>query len=323
MPRVRARRRPRRAVASQDRPNSQVALAAAGASQGEPDLPRLAPDHGVMAPPSPGLAGGEPGLQLAILGPLQICVTGREISLPQAKLRQLLATLALRANKVVANDTLIRELWADQPPATALRALRVYVSQLRKFFARHEVSEDQCRLVTQSPGYRLILADGVLDCRRFDAYCDQARAAAAEGRLESSARLYRAALALHRGSALADVRLDSPTLESSALWLDEARLSMLMRCLDADLRLGRHLDVVSELTSLVAEHPLNEGLHSRLMIALYRCGRTSDALRVYRAIRDLMVEEIGTEPGLEIRRVQQAVLAADPVALEHSDLWTL
>lgn len=260
--------------------------------------------------------------RLGILGPLQVCVDGREVPLPQAKLRVLLATLAARDNKVVSIGTLIGELWGEQPPPTALRALRVYVSHLRKFFARHHVDEEHCRLVTQPPGYRLILAPGVLDRHRFERHCEQARALATD-QPELASQHYRQALALTRGPALADVRAGSSALEGAALWLDEARLSVLTRCVDLDLRLGRHLEVVSELTALAADHPLNEGLHSRLMIALYRCGRTGDALGVYQSIRSHLIDELGTEPGLEIRRVQQAVLSADPHALDGSDRWTL
>jgi DNA-binding SARP family transcriptional activator len=260
--------------------------------------------------------------RLGVLGPLQVCVDGGEVPLPQAKLRVLLATLAVRENKVVSINTLIHELWGEQPPPTALRALRVYVSQLRKFFVRHSLDEEHCRLVTQSPGYRLLLAPGVLDRHEFEHECDIARMLAAD-QPEAASRHYRRALALCRGPALADVRTSSAALEAAGQWLDEMRLGVLTRCIDLDLRLGRHLEVVSELTAQAADHPLNEGLHSRLMIALYRCGRTGDALGVYRSIRDLMVGELGTEPGLEIRRVQQAVLSRDPEALHGSDLWTL
>lgn len=288
---------------------------AAGRSSGRhPDVYRSGPD---------GDRAGQPPVppRLGILGPLQVCVNGEEVPLPQAKLRILLATLAVRENKVVSIGTLIQELWGEQAPPTALRALRVYVSQLRKFFARHNLATD-IRLVTQSPGYRLIITPGVLDRHEFEQHCDIARLLTLD-QPEAASRHYRQALALSRGPALADVRTGSSALEAAGQWLDEMRLSVLTRCIDLDLRLGRHLDVVSELTAQAADHPLNEGLHSRLMIALYRCGRTGDALGVYRSIRDLMVGELGTEPGLEIRRVQQAVLSRDHTALEGSDLWTL
>jgi DNA-binding SARP family transcriptional activator len=260
-------------------------------------------------------------LRLGVLGPIEVNVDSHDATLPQAKLRLLLAVLAMRANKVVSNDTLIRELWGEQPPPTALRALRVYVSQLRKFFAAWRVSPDHCQLVTQAPGYRLTLAGGVLDWHQFERCCEQAREAAANRRPEVAARRYREALALRRGPALADVRLESLALESAALWLDEAWLGVLVRRIDVELQLGHHLEMIGELTALTAEHRLNEGLHSRLMIALYHSGRTGDALAVYRSIRELMIEELGTEPGAELQRVHQAVLCSDPTALAPLHGW--
>lgn len=253
-------------------------------------------------------------LRIGILGPILTCVDGREVTLSQTKLRMLLASLAIRANKVASNDMLIEDLWGDDPPATALRALRVYVSQLRKFLSAHEVDPDCCRLVTQRPGYRLIVADEVLDRHHFDSYCQQARAAAAEGQLRRAHRLYRQALSLCRGSSLADVRVGS-SLENAARWLDEARLGVLMRSIDIELRLGLHLEVVSELAELAAEHPLNEGLHARLMIALYGCGRANDALAVYRSLREVMIDDLGTEPGPDIQRIHQAILTRDHAVL--------
>jgi DNA-binding SARP family transcriptional activator len=226
----------------------------------------------------------------------------------------------MRANKVVSNDALIRELWGDQPPPTALRALRVYVSQLRKFFAAWRVSPADCQLVTQAPGYRLMLAGGVLDWHHFERCREQARETASH-RPDAAAGWYREALALRRGPALADVRLDSLAMESAALWMDEAWLGVLVRRIDIELHLGHHLEMIGELTALIAEHPLNEGLHSRLMIALYHSGRTGDALAIYRSIRELMIEELGTEPGAELRRVHQAVLCSDQSALAPLPGW--
>jgi SARP family transcriptional regulator, regulator of embCAB operon len=314
-------RQQRRAVTA-NRSDRRLPLVDRDWRTGTPQAPTPLAKRLALAPPPEAPVEAGRALRIGVLGPLQVCLNGREVALPQAKLRQLLAILATRENQVVSNDTLIHELWGQEPPRTALRALRVYVSQLRKFFVAHRVDEGQCRIVTQPPGYRLILADGVLDRHHFSRHCDRARAALAAQQLDLASHCYREALTLSRGAALADVRV-GPTLQGTGQWLDEVWLATLLRCIDLELQLGGHLEVISELTRLTAEQPLNEGLHSRLMIALYRSGRTSDALAVYRSIRDLMVEELGTEPGLELRRVHQAILAADPAALQGSDLWTL
>jgi len=268
-------------------------------------------------------AGPRPALpvRVSVLGPLQIHVGGREVHLPQAKLRMLFAALVLRENRVTSNETLIDELWDDSPPPTALRALRVYVSQLRKFLAVNGFGPEYCQLVTQPPGYRVILADGVLDRHLFEDCCREGNLALAAGDLHAASDWFRHALRLHTGAALADLRAESRVMASTAQWLNELRLGVLIRAVDLDLQLGRHLNVISELTELLTEHPLNEALHARLMIALYRSGRTGDALAVFRSLRRTLVDELGAEPGPEIRRIHQSVLAADPV-LEQSS-WTL
>jgi DNA-binding SARP family transcriptional activator len=274
---------------------------------------------GLTAGPS-----GAPALTLGLLRPLRICVDGREVVLPQQKLRLLLAALALQDNRLVSTDSLIVAIWDDNPPPTALRALRVYVSQLRKFLAAHRVGAEHCQLITQPPGYRLMLGDGVLDRHDFDRYCGQARTALDRGKLEQAAHWYRQALAVPSGPSLGDVRAESTLLERAALWLDELRLGVLIRCLDLDLRLGRCLDVITEITAQLADRPLHEGLHARLMIALYRSGRTSDALAAYRSLHGMLVEELGAGPGPEVRRVHQAMLASEPtVTLEPVETWTL
>jgi DNA-binding SARP family transcriptional activator len=264
-----------------------------------------------------------PTLQIGVLGPLQICAGGREARLPQAKLRLLFTTLILRENRVISNDALIRGLWGEEPPPTALRALRVYISQLRKFFAVLGLDEEQCSIITQPPGYRLVLPPGTLDRHLFDEYRRLAKDAVEMGDIAGASSHYQSALALCRGRALADVRGESALIESSALWLDETRLSVALRYIDLQLQLSQHLDMISELTMLANDHPFNEGVHSRLMVALYRSGRTGDALAVYRTIRNLLVDELGTDPGPGIRQVQQMILSAEPLTSAEQDLWTL
>jgi len=247
-------------------------------------------------------------MRFAILGPVEFH-DGAAFNTPRAnKLRTLLATLLVRANTVVSVDALMNELWGTQTPPSALRALRVYVSQLRKMLAASDGSGDT--IVTQPPGYRLEVTPGSLDALDFEALCASAREAWTSGNSELAADEYRAALRLWRGPALADVRT-GPVLSGAAMRLDEAWITAVERRIDADLRLGRHRDLVSELRGLVADHPMNEGLHARLMVALYRSGRTRDALEVYQVVRKHLMEELAVEPGAELRQIHRAVLQAD------------
>ncbi|MFF8955272.1 BTAD domain-containing putative transcriptional regulator [Streptomyces sp. NPDC014894] len=247
---------------------------------------------------------------LRLLGPLEIAVDAVEVPLPQRKLRQLLATLLIRPNATASNETLIRELWGDRPPATALAALRVYVSQLRKFLIRHDLDGRWCTLQTRAPGYRLRVDDGILDTVCFDRLCALAAGSAEAGRHELAARQYQEALALRRGPTLEDLR-ERTALSGAALQYDEAWTTALKRRVDLDLRLGRHLEIVGELRRLVAEDPLNEGFCARLMMALHRSGRSADALASYRRTRGQLVEELGIEPSLELRTAHRTVLADD------------
>ncbi|MFU8850835.1 AfsR/SARP family transcriptional regulator [Micromonospora sp. SL1-18] len=247
---------------------------------------------------------------LRLLGPLEISVDSVEVPLPQRKLRQLLATLLIRPNATASTEVLIRELWGDRPPATALAALRVYVSQLRKFFVQHGLGGRWCTLRTRAPGYQLQVNDGILDMVCFDRLCVLAGESAESGRYELASRQYREALALRRGPTLEDLR-DSPALAGAALQYDEAWMTALTRRIDLDLLLGGHAELVGELRRLLAEDPLNEAFCARLVVALYRNGRSGDALVFYRRIRDQLIEELGIEPGLELRLAHQAVLTDD------------
>jgi DNA-binding SARP family transcriptional activator len=259
----------------------------------------------------------------SLLGPLEVSSAGNEILTPRAqKIRIVLAVLLARSNSVVPVSALISELWGESPPRTALQALRVYVSQLRNVLTALDTDQAGPLLVTHQPGYRLVIDPASLDILEFERRCEHGRRAASEGCFELAAQHYHRALSLWRGPALADVR-GGPLLAGVALRLEEAWLAALARRIDLDLRLHRHLDLVAELRELTAEHPLNENFQARLMIALYRSGRTSEALAVYRGVRDSLVNELGVEPNVSLQRVHQAVLSSDNNALEHFDQWTL
>ena len=237
-------------------------------------------------------------MDFRILGPLEVEEDGRALKLGGAKQRGLLAVLLLQANKAVSRDRLIDELWGEQPPDTAATALQVHVSQLRKVLG-HDV------IATQAPGYLVRVRDGELDLARFEAYVAQARAA---GPAEA-ADLLRSALALWRGIPLGE--LDTPLTNAARGRLEAERLEALERRIDADLELGRHAQLVPELDALVRDHPLREHLRGQLMLALYRCGRQSEALDVYQSGRRQLDEQVGLEPGEELRRLERAILAQD------------
>jgi SARP family transcriptional regulator, regulator of embCAB operon len=258
-------------------------------------------------------------LRFSVLGPFEVFRGDRSITPQARKLRLLLATLVMRHGTVVSIESLIDELWGDNPPRTVVQALRVYVSQLRQLLSKGS-GPGEPLLLTQSPGYRLEINDSKLDAVEFDRHCRRAQLAQREGRAAAAVDSYRSALRLWKGNALVDVR-SGPVLESAALWLEEARSAARERRIDLELQLRRHVDLVPELRSLTVQQPLNEGLHTLLMIALHRSGRPGEALNVYRGLRTALVRELGVEPGRSAQRVHHAMLTADHTALDRPDLW--
>ena len=211
-------------------------------------------------------------MDYAILGPLRVGGADGAIELKAAKQRALLAFLLLsRRDEGVPMTRLIDVLWGDHPPATATKALQVYVSQLRRTLGASTI-------VTRSSGYAIDLEPGQLDLERFETLVARAETAPAE----EAAALLREALALFRGPPLVDAPLLGPAA-TEADRIDELRLIALERRIEADLELGRHAALVAELETLTAEHPYRERFHAQLMLALYRSGRQADALEAYRA----------------------------------------
>jgi DNA-binding SARP family transcriptional activator len=225
-----------------------------------------------------------------ILGPLEVLSDGQALKLGGQKQRALLAILLLEANRVVSSDRLIDALWEDEPPEGALKTLQVYVSRLRKLLGGE-------RLRTQATGYLLRVEPDELDLARF-------RSLQEEGRLQE-------ALSLWRGSPLADFAYRR-FAQTEIARLEELHLSCLEERIERDLVGGRHAELVGELEALVAEHPSRERFSGQLMLCLYRSGRQAEALELYRAARETLVEELGIEPGRELRALHQAILEQDP-----------
>jgi DNA-binding SARP family transcriptional activator len=217
-----------------------------------------------------------------------------------------LATLALKANRVISVDQLMDAVWADSPPSTARGQIQGCISGLRKLFTDAELPE---AIKTRSSGYLLNLDDDNLDSEQFNKLIITAHRQAAEEQIADAAATLHSALSLWRGPALDGVQSD--LVQRAAALLEESRLGAIEERVRLDLQLGRHEDVTGELRALLSEHPLRERLYGFLMIALYRSGRQADALEVCRQARATLIAEIGIEPGQELRDLERAVLNRD------------
>ncbi|GIG90498.1 AfsR/SARP family transcriptional regulator [Plantactinospora endophytica] len=242
-------------------------------------------------------------MEVRVLGPVEVTLAGRPVSLTAAKQRALLAACALNVDRVVSTARLVDAVWGEEPPSTAEALVQTYVSALRRKIGHPD------RIVTQAPGYRLALAAEHCDVHRFEALLAQGRAAAVDGNDEAAADRLRRALEQWRGPALDG--LHSPYLRAYAIQLDELRLSALEERIAADLRLGRLHELVGELFQLVDAHPLREQLREHLIRTLWRVGRRADALAVFRKGREALRTELGIEPGPALQRLHREVLAAD------------
>jgi DNA-binding SARP family transcriptional activator len=245
--------------------------------------------------------------RFGILGPLEASNGGRRIAVGGAKQRAFLADLLLHAGRVVPRDRLIDDLWGEEPPATAAHSLEVYASSLRKAF---RAAGGPPLLAARSNGYVLEVEAEDVDAARFERLASEGRAALSDGDAASAAARLGEGLALWRGQPLVDVAYEG-FAQADIARLEEARLAAMEDRIEADLRLGRHADVVAELPALVAEHPLRERLVGQLMLALYRTGRQADALEAYRTARDRLADELGIDPSPELRALETAILRQD------------
>jgi WD40 repeat protein/DNA-binding SARP family transcriptional activator len=251
-------------------------------------------------------------MRYRVLGPLEVEADDGPVTLGGQKERLLLALLLARPNQVVPVEALVLGLWGEQPPPTAAKTLQSHVVRLRRALepgrARGAAGEV---LVTREPGYLLRVAPGALDAARFEELTAQARRALADGSAELAGSLLREALGLWRGRAFEEF-LDTDVGAAESDRLAELRLVALEDRIEADLRLGGHRELVAELEGLVRDQPLRERLWAQLLLALYRSGRQADALLAYQRARKVLVEELGIDPGAELRRLHAAILAQDP-----------
>jgi len=246
-------------------------------------------------------------VEFGLLGPLLVRDGARRITVSAPRQRVLLAALLLEAGRAVSLDALADSLWDGEPPAGARGALHSAVQRLRVSLGPSGAAV----ISTRPAGYCLDLADGEFDVAQFTALAGHGHAAAEAGLWEQAAGLLGQALELWRGEPLADI--PSRLLrEREAARLDDQRLRALAARVNADLQLGRHDAVVPELRQFTAAYPLREGVHAQLMLALYRSGRQADALAVYQGVQRVLADELGIDPGPELKLLYQRILAADP-----------
>src|SRR5580658_1425881 len=247
------------------------------------------------------------GVEISLLGPLQVRCDGAVVAVPVGKQRALLAVLLMQAGRAVPVGQLAELLWASAPPPTAPVALRNYVMRLR-----HALGPVGEHLIQTRPGgYVIAPGECELDLDRFEHELAAAWRAARGGDWQSAAVHADAALSLWRGEPLSDVDLPALTARHVPR-LTEMQLQARELRIEADLALARHAEAVIELPQLIAANPVRERLHALLMLALYRCGRRAEALDAYRAAHDVLAEEIGADPGPKLQALHQQVLHDDP-----------
>ncbi len=247
-------------------------------------------------------------MQFNVLGPVEVVSGGQSLAIGGARTRAVLALLLTNANTVVSAGRLADEVWPELAPERAAANLQVRLSELRKAF--RSVGEAD-RLATRPPGYLLRVTPEELDALLFEQLTAAGRAALADGDVHGALRLLDQSLALWRGPALGDVdQLQFASVEQARL--EEERLGALESRLYAQLACGRHQEILAELETLTVEHPLRERFWSQRLLALYRSGRQADALRVYRELRSILVDELGIEPSPELRELEARILRQDP-----------
>nr|AGS49575.1 hypothetical protein [uncultured bacterium esnapd10]AGS49599.1 putative regulatory protein [uncultured bacterium esnapd11] len=251
-------------------------------------------------------------VRLRILGPVDVYdeTRGRKTTPNGTKQRALLSTLVVRQGQTLSMDRLIEELWGDVPPGNATNALQAHIARLRRLLGTAGGAAD---IVTDPPGYHLRLGPHETDVDEFHRLSALAREITTEDP-ERAVELFRRALGLWRGAAFEGCVTGS-ILAGEAALLEEQRLTNVEGLFDAHLRTGRHGEIVGELEEMTAAHPLRERFYDQLMVALYRCGRQSEAIGTYDRARRNLLRELGVEPGPALRGRMQAVLAHSPSLL--------
>ncbi len=252
------------------------------------------------------------GTEFLLLGPVEVRNAAGPVAVGGTRSRSVLAALLLDADRVVSIDQIVDAAWGDRPPSSARVQAQNRVSALRRIL--REAQPDQALISTTGSGYVIHIDDDQLDVRRFARGVEAAAAVTATGDREAACRELALALALWRGPAVDD--LVTPYFQAAAQRWEEQRLRALERRVQLDLELGRHGEVVAELSGLISAHPYRERFHALLMLSLYRAGRQAEALDTYRRAREILSDQLGLEPGVLLQRVHTAVLRGEVPSMD-------
>lgn len=247
-------------------------------------------------------------MEFSILGPLEVRRDGRELPVGAPKLRALLTLLVLDAGRVVTAERLVDDLWTDEPPPQPMVSLRSYISNLRRLL---QAPDGPSVIQTRARGYVLDVPPDAVDAVRFERLAHEVRTALEGGRAPDAVASADAALDLWRGPALADVA-DEAFAHAPVVKLDELRMTVMEDRVDGLLSMGRHVEIVPDLEAHVGRHPLRERPHRQLMLALYRSGRSPDALAVHRRFRASLADELGLDPSPVIDALADDILRQAP-----------
>jgi DNA-binding SARP family transcriptional activator len=248
-------------------------------------------------------------MRMGVLGNV-VLTDGDHDFVPSApKARQLLAFLMLNANEMVRASDCVEELWGPESPKSAMSTLQTYILQIRRMLRTGRGGAEM--LVTRNPGYALALDGDRFDRVEFEALVRQGRRAAATAQDARASALFAEALLLWRGPALADVPI-GPLSSPHVVELEETRAYAREQRIEADLRLGRHSELLDDLRTLTSQHPTHENVHAQFMVALYRSGRRTQALRVFHVLSSELADTLGIEPAPRMRRLRDAIVASDP-----------
>lgn len=265
-------------------------------------------------------SGSDAGLELGLLGPLEMSVGGALVPLGTPKQRAVLAVLLMNRNSPVGVDRLTTALWAEAPPSGARASLHSYVSNLRKLINGAGIDPRNI-LVPAPPGYRLNIPDAACDLGRFNIDKTAGVHAAAAGRFDAASGHLRAALDQWRGPVLEDLR-DFAFVDTFATSLVEEKLLVHTALAESEIACGRAQLVIGELEALTAEHPYREPLWVQLMTAYYVSDRQSDALAAYRRVKALLADELGIDPGATLRELNDRILRQDPLDARKNAMTT-
>jgi predicted ATPase/DNA-binding SARP family transcriptional activator/peroxiredoxin len=249
-------------------------------------------------------------MEFRILGPLEVLVDRHQVVVSGDKQRALLALLVVNANRALSAAALIDELWGERPPSSAAKTLQAHISRVRKALGQGFVDGGEGLIVTREHGYELRIDREMVDSLRFERLVSEARSKSAAGRVPEALSVLEEAVSLWRGQPLAEFAHER-FAEVEISRLEELRIGALEELIDAKMALGRHAEVIGEVETLIARHPYRERLRAQLMLALYRADRQAEALDAYRNARRQLVDELGIEPGHELRELHEAVLAQD------------